>query len=134
MCSGIEPERNIAEAVGLIRQAAHDGASFVTTPEMTNILEPRRSVLRDRLRSEADDPGIAAFAALARDLGIWLCAGSLALLDDDARLVNRSLLFSPAGLIAARYDKIHLFDVELPNGERFRESASYEGGRAAVVT
>ena len=133
MCSGLEPADNIAEACRMIRRAAEDGARFVTTPEMTNILEPRRTVLPEKLHTERDDPGIVAFADLARELDLWLCAGSFALLDDEARLVNRSLLFSPTGEIAARYDKIHLFDVELPNGERFRELASYEGGRAAVV-
>jgi predicted amidohydrolase len=132
MCSGLEPDTNIAEATRLVRRAADDGARFVSTPEMTNVVEPRRAVLWDKVREEAEDPSVAAFAALARELGIWLAAGSLALRSGD-RLVNRSLLCAPDGGIVARYDKIHLFDVALPNGESYRESGSYDGGGRAVT-
>ncbi len=131
MCSGLEPEANIAEASRLVRRAADQGARFVATPEMTNIIEPRRAVLRQKVEEEAEDPSVAALAALARDLGIWLSAGSLALRSGD-RLVNRSLLYRPDGRVEARYDKIHLFDVMLPNGESYRESSSYDGGNEAV--
>jgi predicted amidohydrolase len=132
MCSGLEPETNIAEAARFIRRAAGDGASLVSTPEMTNIVEPRRAVLWDKVREEAEDPSVAAFAALARELGIWLAAGSLALRSGE-RLVNRSLLYAPDGRIVARYDKVHLFDVALPNGETYRESGSYDGGGRAIT-
>jgi deaminated glutathione amidase len=131
MCSGLEPEANIAEASRLIRGAADQGAGFVATPEMTNIVEPRRAVLIEKVREEAEDASVAALAALARELGIWLSAGSLALRSGD-RLVNRSLLYAPDGQVKARYDKIHLFDVMLPNGESYRESSSYDGGNEAV--
>ena len=131
MCSGLEPEANIAEASRLVRRAADQGAGFVATPEMTNIIEPRRAVLRQKVEEEAEDPSVAALAALARDLGIWLSAGSLALRSGD-RLVNRSLLYRPDGRVEARYDKIHLFDVMLPNGESYRESSSYDGGKEVV--
>jgi predicted amidohydrolase len=132
MCSGLEPEANIVEASRLIRRAAGEGASFVATPEMTNIIEPRRAVLREKVREEADDPSVAMLSALARELGIWLSAGSLALRSGE-RLVNRSLLYAPDGKVKARYDKIHLFDVALPNGESYRESAGYAGGSQAVT-
>jgi predicted amidohydrolase len=132
MCSGLEPEANIAEASRLIRRAAGEGAGLVATPEMTNIIEPRRAVLRDKVREERDDPSVAALSALARELGIWLSVGSLALRSGD-RLVNRSLLYAPDGQVKARYDKIHLFDVALPNAESYRESAGYDGGKEAVV-
>lgn len=131
MCSGLEPEANIAEASRLIRRAADAGAGFVATPEMTNIIEPRRAVLREKVQEEGEDPSVAELAALARELGIWLSAGSLALRSGD-RLVNRSLLYRPDGQVKARYDKIHLFDVMLPNGESYRESSSYDGGNEAV--
>jgi predicted amidohydrolase len=132
MCSGSEPVANIAWASGRIRRAAADGAALVATPEMTNIIEPRRAVLWEKVEEEAADPSAAALGALARELGIWLAAGSLALRSGD-RLVNRSLLFAPDGRVAARYDKIHLFDVMLPNGETYRESSSYDGGNAIVT-
>jgi predicted amidohydrolase len=132
MCSGLEPEANIVEATRLIRRAVADGAEFVATPEMTNVIEPRRSVLWEKVREETEDLSVAAFAAVARELGIWLSAGSLALRSGD-RLVNRSLLYAPDGRTAARYDKVHLFDVALPNGESYRESGSYDGGTSAVT-
>ncbi len=132
MCSGLEPEANIAEATRHIRRAVADGAEFVATPEMTNVIEPRRSLLWEKVRDETKDLSVAALAAVARELGIWLSVGSLALRSGD-RLVNRSLLYAPDGRIAARYDKVHLFDVALPNGESYRESGSYDGGTRAVT-
>ncbi len=125
--------RNVAEAAALIREAAAQGADFITTPEMTNILEPDRPRLRSLARPEAEDASVAAFSALARELGLWLNIGSLALRGDAEKLVNRSLLFAPDGSIAARYDKIHLFDVDLPTGESLRESHAYAGGAEAVL-
>ena len=125
--------RNFSDAAALIREAASKGAEFVTTPEMTNILEPDRPRLRALARAEAEDGSVAGFAALARDLGIWLNIGSLALKGDGGRLLNRSLLFSPDGAVAARYDKIHLFDADLPTGEALRESQGFDGGTSAVL-
>lgn len=125
--------RNVADASGMIREAAAAGATFITTPEMTNILEPDRPRLRSLARSENQDESVKAFAELARQLGIWLNIGSLALKGEGEKLLNRSLLFAPDGAIAARYDKIHLFDVDLPTGERLRESEAYAAGETAIV-
>ena len=133
MRTGRDMARNLAEAGELIRAAAADGAVFVSTPEMTNILEPDRPRLRSLARREPEDMSVAGFAALSRELGIWLNIGSLALKGEGEKLLNRSLLFRPDGSIAARYDKIHLFDVDLPTGESLRESHAYQGGDCAVL-
>jgi predicted amidohydrolase len=131
--SGTDMARNVAEASALIREAAGQGASFVATPEMTNILEPDRPRLRSLAKPEPEDASVAAFSVLAQELGLWLNIGSLALQGPGEKLVNRSLLFTPDGGIAARYDKIHLFDVDLPTGESLRESHAYDGGAEAVL-
>lgn len=125
--------RNVAVASALIREAAGQGANLVSTPEMTNILEPDRSRLKSLARVEAEDASVMAFSGLARELGLWLNIGSLALKGPGEKLLNRSLLFAPDGSIAARYDKIHLFDVDLPAGESLRESHAYDGGKEAVL-
>lgn len=125
--------RNFTDAADMIRQARAENAAFVSTPEMTNILEPDRPRLKSLVRTEAEDESVAGFSELARDLGIWLNIGSLALKGEGDKLVNRSLLFRPDGSLAASYDKIHLFDVDLPTGERLRESHAYDGGRRAVL-
>ena len=125
--------RNIAETSDMIRAAAARGAEFVLTPEMTNIIEPDRPRLRGLVKNEHEDPAVHAFAALARELRLWLLIGSLALKGKDGNLVNRSLLFAPNGERVVAYDKIHLFDVDLPTGERIRESEAYAGGGAAPV-
>jgi predicted amidohydrolase len=126
--------RNLADTAELVRQAAGQGAALVATPEMTNILEPDRPRLRALAKAQSEDGSVAGFSALAADLGIWLNIGSLALMGDDGALINRSLLFDPAGALRAHYDKIHLFDVDLPTGESLRESQAYRGGSRAVVT
>ena len=131
--SGRDMARNVAEVSALIREAAGQGAIFISTPEMTNILEPDRPRLRSLARPEAEDESVAAFSALAEELGLWLNIGSLALKGPGDKLLNRSLLFAPNGAIAARYDKIHLFDVDLPTGESLRESHAYDGGAQAVL-
>jgi len=133
LCSGRDVATNIAAASALIRDAGGGGAQYVQTPEMTNIMELDRERLLAALRPEADDPGVTQFRFLARELGIWLHIGSLALLGETGKPVNRSLLISPAGAIAARYDKIHMFDVDLEGGEVYRESANYQAGRDAVI-
>jgi predicted amidohydrolase len=130
MRSGRDMARNLRDASALIREAAAVGATFVTTPEMTNVLEPGRPRLKSLVRREDEDESVAAYSGLAKDLRLWLNIGSLALKGDDEKLVNRSLLFSPDGSVAARYDKIHLFDVDLPTGETLRESETYEAGSA----
>lgn len=133
MRSGRDMARNFTDAADLIRSAAAQGARFVSTPEMTNILEPDRPRLRALAKPEAEDESVAGFSALARELGIWLNIGSLALKGEGEKLINRSLLLAPDGRITARYDKIHLFDVDLPTGESLRESHAYEGGANAVL-
>ncbi len=133
MRSGIELGRNLADATALINAAAAKGAQFISTPEMTNVFEPNRERLKAIVKTEAEDDAVKAFAERAKALHIWLHAGSFALKGENGKLVNRSLLFSPKGEIAARYDKIHLFDVDLPNGDKYRESATYAGGQEAVV-
>ncbi len=130
-CAGRNPARNLEIVSDMIREANARGARFVSTPEMTNLIEPDRPRLRAIARSESEDMSVAGYAALARDLGLWLHVGSLALKTEGDRLVNRSMLFAPDGTVAARYDKIHLFDVDLPDGTAIRESAAFAGGDAA---
>ncbi len=132
--SGRDMARNLADTADLVRQATGQGAALVATPEMTNILEPDRPRLRGLAKAQAEDESVAGFSALAAELGIWLNIGSLALMGDDGALINRSLLFDPAGTLRAHYDKIHLFDVDLSTGESLRESQAYRGGSRAVVT
>ena len=133
MCSGRMPADNMAAVAKLVREAADAGATFIATPEMTNVIESKRSNLIEKVGTQADDPSVAALAELARELGITLLAGSLALRDGDDRLVNRSLLYAPDGSITAHYDKMHMFDVELESGESYHESRSYTAGTRAVV-
>ena len=103
------------------------------TPEVTNIFESDRQRLRAVVATEQEDASVAGFSRLAQELGIWLHVGSLALRVSEDKLVNRSLLFAPDGTVAARYDKIHLFDVDMPSGERIRESDIFAPGSEAVV-
>lgn len=133
LCSGRDMARNIADAADLIREAVRQGAQFVATPEMTNILETDRDRLRGLVRPEGEDASVRAFADLAHELRLWLLAGSFALKGPGPKLLNRSLLFSPEGQVVARYDKVHLFDVDLPDGQKLRESAAYEAGHPAPV-
>jgi deaminated glutathione amidase len=128
-----EVEENI-EAVGrLVREAAGEGAEYVQTPEMTNIVERRRDALEAKIRPEGEDPAVRSFSSLAAELGIVLHVGSLALRAADGKIANRAIVFGRDGAVLARYDKIHLFDVDLPNGESWRESAVYHPGDRAVV-
>ncbi|MFG1464012.1 carbon-nitrogen hydrolase family protein [Xanthobacter sp. DSM 24535] len=131
--SGRDVGANIEMATALIREAAQAGAQYVQTPETTNLMELDRSALFEKLREEEGDPALAAFRALARDLQIHLHVGSLALKISEQRAVNRGFLIAPDGEIAARYDKIHMFDVDLGNGESYRESNSYKPGERAVT-
>ncbi|MFN7166942.1 MAG: carbon-nitrogen hydrolase family protein [Pannonibacter sp.] len=124
---------NIAQAEKLIRQAAGAGAVYVQTPEMTNILERSRADLMDKITLEEQDPTLARFRVLAAELGIHVHAGSLAILLPDGQVANRGFLIAPDGAVVARYDKIHMFDVDLPNGESWRESATYRPGEASMV-
>ena len=131
--SSREMATNLMEASKLIRQAASQGATFISTPEMTNIFEPDRERLKAVMMTERDDSSVHGFVELAAKLKIWLHLGSLALKGDDGKLVNRTLLLNPKGEIVARYDKIHLFDVDLPNGDKYRESETFTAGVEAVT-
>ena len=130
-----DPAANLAETLAFVRQARAAGAEFVLTPECTNGLWSNRAVQKAVLRLEADDPTLAALREAAATLGIWLLIGSLALLtgDADGRFANRSFLIGPDGRIAAKYDKIHMFDVNLSETEVYRESAGFRPGASAVV-
>jgi deaminated glutathione amidase len=133
MRSGRTPAANLDAAAKLIGEAKARGADYVQTPEMTNILEARRDALIAAIRPEHEDPSLAAFRDLARHHRLWLHLGSLALKISPDRAVNRGFLIDPRGEIAARYDKIHMFDVDLANGESYRESRSYTPGEQAVT-
>ena len=124
---------NIDAAEALIREAAAKGANYVLTPEQTALMELDRKVLFDNIVAEADDPALARFRPLAKELGLHLHIGSLAVRLSEHKAANRSFLISPDGTIIARYDKIHMFDVDLPGGENYRESATYRPGEQAVV-
>ncbi len=130
-----DPEENLVETLALVRAAAQGGAGFVLTPEVTNCLSSDRAWQRQVLHPEETDPTLAALRAEAKALGIWLLIGSLGLKTDDAdgRFANRSFLVAPDGAIAARYDKIHMFDVNVTATEVYRESAGYRPGDRAVV-
>jgi deaminated glutathione amidase len=124
---------NVRNATALIREAKAKGAQFIATPENTTLMAPDGGAKLAQSFSEADDPALPKFAALAEELGIWLLIGSLAIKVSDTKTANRSFLIDPKGRIAARYDKIHLFDVDLPSGEKYRESNTVAGGDAAVL-
>ena len=131
MCSGTDPVRNVETMRRLVCEAAAKGAVYVQTPEMTGALQRDRAGLRAILRSEADDLVVAAAAELAGELGIHLHIGSTAIALADGKVANRGLLFGPDGAKICSYDKIHMFDVDLDNGESWRESAVYSPGIVA---
>jgi predicted amidohydrolase len=133
MRSGRTPAANLDAAMKLIGEAKAAGADYVQTPEMTNILEAKRDALMAAIMPEHEDRSLAAFRDLARQHQLWLHIGSLALKISPDRAVNRGFLIDPRGEIAARYDKIHMFDVDLANGESYRESRSYVSGENAVT-
>jgi deaminated glutathione amidase len=132
---GDDPAENLPETIALVRAAATGGAGFVLTPECTNALSSNRAQQRQMLRAEGDDPTLAALRDEASRAGIWLLIGSLGVLTDDAdgRFANRSFLIGPDGGIAARYDKIHMFDVNVSETEVYRESSAYRPGSQAVL-
>lgn len=131
--SSDDARENIATASAFIRQAARDGARFVLTPENTCLMAPDGGAKVSQSFAERDDPALPAFQALARELSIHLLIGSLSIRVANDKVANRSFLIGPDGGIAARYDKIHLFDVDLPNGERYRESATVAPGEKLVM-
>ncbi|CAD7334779.1 carbon-nitrogen hydrolase family protein [Sphingomonadales bacterium 56] len=135
MTSGIDPAANAAAIVEAVRQAAEQGADMLFTPEMAGYLDRNRARAAETLRSEADDPVLATVREAAARHGLWVHLGSLPLRqeDGDERWVNRSFVIDNKGEIRARYDKIHLFDVDLATGESWRESAVYRPGEKVVA-
>ncbi|MBX3489298.1 carbon-nitrogen hydrolase family protein [Parvibaculum sp.] len=133
MRAGRDVAVNIADVSGLVSEAAAQGADFVMTPEMTSLLETKSERLFANTFEEKDDPALAALRALAAAKKIWLLIGSLPVKISPQKLANRSFLIAPDGGVAARYDKIHMFDVDLEGGESYRESKNFEPGRAAVI-
>ena len=130
-----DPVTNLGQTIALVRQAVAGGAGFVLTPECTNCLSSNRDHQKSVFHQEADDPTLAALQTEAANAGIWLLIGSIGLKTDasDGRFANRSFLISPDGNIAARYDKIHMFDVNVSETEVYRESQGYRPGAQAVL-
>ena len=133
MCTGRDVDNNLAEATALVRKAAGLGAQYVQTPEITTIMELDRKRLFESIGPDEGNPVLLHFAKLARDLAIWLHIGSMAIKLESGKVANRSFLFAPNGEVRARFDKIHMFDVELPGGETYRESKNYQAGDTGVL-
>jgi predicted amidohydrolase len=131
--SGIEPAANAERLVVAVREAANGGAAMLFTPEMSGMLDRDRERALGKARIEDEDEVLQAVRTAAREAGIWVHLGSLALTGSGGKLVNRGLVIDHLGKVRGRYDKIHLFDVDLPTGESWRESAMYEAGAEAVV-
>ena len=131
--TGIDPAANAAALVDAVAQAAKGGAAMLFTAEMSGLLDSDRERAARSLRSEAQDEVLSAVRAAARECGIWVQLGSLALQEASGKLVNRAFVIGDTGEVQGRYDKIHLFDVDLHTGESWRESAVYQRGERAVV-
>lgn len=132
-CTSRDVERNLREIGDMVRDAAAAGAQYVQTPEVTTVLETDSKRMPDVIKPERDNLALAHYAGLAKDLGIWLHIGSMAVATDEPRYANRAFLFNPAGEIAARYDKIHMFDVQIGEGQNYRESKRYAPGSTSVL-
>lgn len=133
LCADDEVRANVEAATAGIRAAAAEGARLIATPEMTSLMDMRPGALMAKARPEAEDEALPAFRALAAELGRFLLIGSLPIRLTEKACANRSFLLSPEGAILARYDKIHMFDVEVGDGQSYRESAKFQAGRAAVL-
>jgi predicted amidohydrolase len=134
MRSGLEIASNVNQATALIREAKSLGADFVATPEVTSLFEAESDRLFSKVLIQDDDAALKAFQALAAELNIWLLIGSMPIRVAERQCANRSFLIASDGHIAASYDKIHMFDVDLPNGEVYRESRNFRRGERAVVS
>ncbi|HVO02976.1 MAG TPA: carbon-nitrogen hydrolase family protein [Candidatus Cybelea sp.] len=133
-CAERDMAPSIAALEPMIRAAAREKAQFILLPEMAAMLEPDNALVLQKARSEADDPALNRFRALAVETGTWILVGSLLFKEPGkARVVNRSLLVDPSGAITARYDKLHLFDVDVGDGQFYKESATVEPGERAVL-
>jgi predicted amidohydrolase len=133
MRSGTDVAENIAAASSLIREAAAAGAELIATPEMTTLLDRAPGAAWEKSTTEAADPGLAAFRSLAKELGVTLLIGSLAIRAEQGKCANRSFLIGPDGAVVSTYDKIHMFDVQLNATNVYRESDSYAAGASAIV-
>lgn len=133
MRSGLDRRRNVEATRDLVREAVGKGADFVVTPEMTNVLDRDPARLFAHLTEESQMEEVGAFHEMAREFKVWLLVGSMAVKSGDRRAANRSFLFDPSGRVTARYDKVHMFDVQLPKGETWKESAVYDAGGEAVL-
>ena len=133
MTSGIDPVANARVLVDAVHRAASNGAVMLFTPEMSGLVDRDRERAALTIMAEADDGVLTAVRDAAAKAGLWVQLGSLAIRRADGRLANRSFVIDAEGAIRARYDKLHLFDVDLPTGESWRESAAYAAGEAAVV-
>ena len=128
-----EIEPNLKAVGDLIRRARDQGADLIMTPEVSDMIEPKRTERLRKAKPEAENALLGVASDLAKEAGAWILLGSVTVRLEGDKLANRSLLVGPDGRVAARYDKIHMFDVDLPNGERYRESAVFEPGQAGVL-
>ena len=134
MQTGNDLAANLDAVKSMTREAAHGGAQFVLTPEYVLMMDGSGRVMRERALERDGGATLAELQALARELAVWLLVGSLTLKTDTDRIANRSYLLASDGRIVASYDKIHMFDVTLPDGKVIRESSTYcAGGRAVVA-
>lgn len=133
MTAGIDPAANAVTLVQAVEEAAGEGAAMLFTPEMSGLLDKERERAASHIVPEAENPVLAAVRKAAEVQGIWVALGSLAVAREDGRWANRSFAIAPSGAIAARYDKIHMFDVQLATGEAWRESAAYAPGENVVT-
>jgi len=133
-CAEREVAPTVAEVESLVRVAAHNKAEFILLPEMVAMLEPDNAAVLKKCVPEAEDPALKTFRGLAVETGAWILVGSLLFKEPGkSRVVNRSLLVDPSGNITARYDKLHLFDVDVGDGQFYKESATVEPGESAVL-
>lgn len=133
MNSGPALQENLAQAAKLIREAAKGGAQFIATPENTDFMRANAALTVESAYQEKDHPALPFFSALAKELSVWLLIGSMKIKQEKDKVVNRSYLFNDKGERVASYDKIHLFDVDLADGESYRESDSTNAGTRAVM-
>jgi len=133
MTSGIDPEANARTIVEAVQAAGAGGAAMLFTPEMSGLLDRDRERAAPHVLAEADNPVLAAVRAAAIEYGLWVALGSLAVAREDGRWANRSFLIDARGEVVARYDKIHMFDVQLATGESWKESAAYAPGEEVVT-
>lgn len=133
LCSGRNVDKNVDDAVALIREAVAGGAQYVQTPEVTTLMELETAKLFASVETEDSNRALQRFRDLAAELKIWLHIGSMAVKVAPDKIANRAYVLAPDGSVAATYDKIHMFDVDLPGGESYRESKNYRPGERAVV-